>query len=76
MYKRSLGEAFRKENAKPHHLMHRAEETERFSSFESPPLTDKDNEEFSDFETSREKDKCRVESKSSCKKHKSNILVE
>lgn len=33
----------------------KAEEGERFSSFETPPPSEQDNEDFSDFETSREK---------------------
>jgi hypothetical protein len=52
MYKRPLVAGLNKDITRPNPLMHRIEEVERFSSFESPSASDKDHEEFSDFESS------------------------
>jgi hypothetical protein len=68
----------------PHHALRHSkpkrvrnnDDQERFSSFESLPPSDGEHEEFSDFETSREKEKQAPKGQSSGKKEKSHILVE
>ena len=49
MYKYPIPNNHKKDAYRPNRLISRVDDHERFSSFDTPPLSDKDYEEFSDY---------------------------
>lgn len=52
------------------------DEGERLSSFETPPHSDQDSRDFSDFETSREKSDKRISGQHSRRRERNSVRVE
>lgn len=55
-------------------VAHRIDSNERFSSFETPPRSEADREEFSDFDTPRTEEKVQFKDRTSGKKERSFVL--